>query len=179
MGLFLEIKIRQNGKERWVDASKFLSYMLKEHLVEEASQGGVLPYPDEENKKEIFNMWWNLYDKKRSKKKTYNYWSKNIKSEIISDIMKHTKTYVQGTEKQFRKDPHSYLLNECWEDEIILDSEVIEEEKLKQIEAKREEKYRQQIEEQRKIDEQSADDDWRKEFLSDISKNLKKNKGVE
>ena len=179
MGLFLEIKIRQNGKERWVDASKFLRYMLKEHLVEEASQGGVLPYPDEENKEEIFNMWWNLYDKKRSKKKTYNYWSKNIKSEIISDIMKHTKVYVQGTEKQFRKDPHSYLLNECWEDEIILDPEVIEEEKLKQIEAKREEKYRQQIEEQRKIDEQSADDDWRKEFLSDISKNLKKNKGVE
>ena len=68
MGLFLEIKIRQDGKEKWVDASKFLKYMLKEHLQEEASKGGVLPYPDEENKQQIFEMWWNLYDKKRSKK---------------------------------------------------------------------------------------------------------------
>ena len=178
MGLFLEIRIRQNGEEKWVDASDFLRYMLKEHLVEESSKGGVLPYPDEENKEEIFNLWWNLYDKKRSKKKTMNYWFKNIKLNTISDIMKHTKVYVEGTEKQYRKDPHSYLLNECWEDEIILDPEVIEEQKLKQIETKREEKYKEQIEKQRKIDEDSADDDWRKEFLSSVSNNLR-NKGVE
>jgi hypothetical protein len=178
VGLFLEIKIRQDGKEKWVDATKFLSYMLKEHLVEESSRGGVIPYPDEENKEEVFNLWWNLYDKKRSKKKTMKYWFKNIKSEIISDIMKHTKVYVQGTEKQFRKDPHSYLLNECWEDEIILDPEVIEEEKLKQVERKREEQYKKQIEHQKKIDDDSADDDWRKEFLSSVSNSIK-NKGVE
>ena len=90
--------------------------------------------------------------------------------------MKHTKIYVEGTEKQYRKDPHSYLLNECWKDEIILDPEVIEEQKLKQIEIKREEKYKEQIEKQRKIDEDSADDDWRKEFLSSVSNNLKKKK---
>ena len=178
MGLFLEIKIRQNGKERWVDASKFLSYMLKEHLVEEASQGGGLPYPDEENKEEIFNMWWNLYDKKRSKKKTYNYWSKNIKSEIISDIMKHTKVYVQGTEKQFRKDPHSYLLNECWEDEVILKPEVIEQQKLEYIEKKREEEYIKQKLEQQRIEDESADDEWKQKFLSGLKKDLI-NKGVE
>ncbi len=177
MGLFLEIKIRQDGKEKWVDATKFLSYMLKEHLVEESSRGGVIPYPDEENKEEVFNLWWNLYDKKRSKKKTMKYWFKNIKSEIISDIMKHTKLYVQGTEKKYRKDPHSYLLNECWEDEIILDPEVIEEEKLKQIEQKRDEQYKRQIEHQKKIDEDSADDDWRKEFLSSVSDSIK-NKGA-
>ena len=134
MGLFLEIKIRQDGKERWVDASKFLKYMLKEHLNEESSQGGAIPYPDEENKKEIFEMWWNLYDKKRSKKKTFNYWCKNIKTDLVSDIMKHTKNYIQTTEKQFRKDPHSYLLNECWEDEIILKPEFAEKQKLEYIE---------------------------------------------
>ena len=178
MGLFLEIRIRQNGEEKWVDASDFLRYMLKEHLVEESSKGGVLPYPDEENKEEIFNLWWNLYDKKRSKKKTMNYWFKNIKSEIISDIMKHTKVYIAGTEKQYRKDPHSYLLNECWEDEIILDPEVIEEEKLKQVEEKRENAYKKQLEEQKKINDNAADDNWKQEYLRSISKNLRK-KGVE
>ena len=87
MSMFLEIKVRHDGKERWVDASDFLRYMLKEHLVEESSKGGVLPYPDEENKEEIFNLWWNLYNKKRSKKKTMNYWFKTIKSNTISDII--------------------------------------------------------------------------------------------
>ena len=70
--------------------------MLKEHLQEETSRGGVIPYPDEENKQEVFDIWWNLYDKKRSKKKTFKYWCKNIKTEIISDIMKHTKNYVDS-----------------------------------------------------------------------------------
>ena len=49
MGFFLEIRIRQDGKEKWVDASKFLKYMLKEHLQEESSKGGVIPYPEKEN----------------------------------------------------------------------------------------------------------------------------------
>ena len=92
--------------------------------------------------------------------------------------MKHTKVYVQGTEKQFRKDPHSYLLNECWEDEIILDPEVIEEEKLKQVEEKRENAYKKQLEEQKKINDNAADDNWKQEYLRSISKNLRK-KGVE
>ena len=174
MGLFLEIRIRQNGEEKWVDASDFLKYMLKEHLVEESSKGGVLPYPDEDNKEEIFNLWWDLYDKKRSKIKTRKYWFKNIKSTIISDIMKHTKVYVEGTEKQYRKDPHSYLLNECWEDEIILAPEVIEEEKLKQVEEKRENAYKKQLEEQKKINDNAADDNWKQEYLRSISKNLRK-----
>tara|TARA_R100001594_G_scaffold141541_1_gene187628 strand:+ start:2437 stop:2973 length:537 start_codon:yes stop_codon:yes gene_type:complete len=178
VGLFLEIRIRQNGEEKWVDASDFLNYMLKEHLIEESSKGGVLPYPDEDNKEEIFNLWWDLYDKKRSKIKTRKYWFKNIKSTIISDIMKHTKVYVEGTEKQYRKDPHSYLLNECWEDEIILDPETIQKQKAEQIEEEREKAYKKQLEEQKKIDDDAADDEWKRDFFSGLKKNLK-NKGVE
>ena len=172
MGLFLEIKIRQDGKEKWVDASKFLKYMLKEHLNEESSQGGAIPYPDEENKQQIFEMWWNLYDKKRSKKKTFNYWRKNIKTDLVSDIMKHTKNYVETTEKQFRKDPHSYLLNECWEDEIILKPEFAEKQKLEYIEKKREEEYIKKKQEQKRIYEESADEDWKREFFNGLKKDL-------
>lgn len=178
MGFFLEIRIRQDGKEKWVDASKFLKYMLKEHLQEETSKGGVIPYPDEENKQEVFDIWWNLYDKKRSKKKTFKYWSKNIKSEIVPDIMDHTKKYILTNEKQFRKDPHSYLLNECWQDEIILKPEAAEQQKLEYIEKKREEEYLKQKQEQQKINDNAADDNWKQEFLSGLKKDLR-NKGAE
>ena len=178
MGFFLEIRIRQDGKEKWVDASKFLKYMLKEHLQEESSKGGAIPYPDEENKQEVFDIWWNLYDKKRSKKKTFKYWCKNIKSEIVSDIIDHTKKYILTNEKQFRKDPHSYLLNECWEDEIILKPEVAEKQKLEYIEKKREEDYIRQKQEQQTIDDEAADEDWKKEFLTKLKKDLR-NKGAE
>lgn len=177
MGFFCEIKIRQDGKERYVDASKFFKYMLKEHLHEETSKGGVIPYPDEENKQEVFDLWWNLYDKKRSKKKTFKYWDNNIKSEVVSDIMKHTKDYILSNEKQFRKDPHSYLLNESWKDEIILDPEAIAKQKAEYFEKKREADYKIQKEKQRSLEKDSADDDWLKTYLSGISKNLK-NKGA-
>ena len=177
MGFFLEIKIRQDGKERYVDASKFFNYMIKEHLHEETSKGGVIPYPDEENKQQVFDMWWNLYDKKRSKKKTFKYWCANVKSEIVSDIMKHTKSYVISTEKQFRKDPHSYLLNECWEDEIILEPEAIAKQKAEYLEKKREEEYLKKKQEQQKIDDDAPDDEWRKNFVNSIKTNLK-NKGA-
>ena len=86
--------------------------------------------------------------------------------------MKHTKSYVQTTEKQFRKDPHSYLLNECWEDEIILKPEVAEQQKLEYIERKREEEYLKQKQEQQRIEDESADDDWKQEFFSGLKKDL-------
>ena len=101
----------------------------------------------------------------------------NIKTEIVSDIMKHTKDYVSSTEKQFRKDPYSYLLNECWEDEIILEPEVIEKQKAEYFEKKREEDYKKKKQEQQKIDDNAADDEWRKDFFDSIKSSLR-NKGA-
>ena len=92
--------------------------------------------------------------------------------------MEHTKKYILTNEKQFRKDPHSYLLNECWEDEIILKPEVAEQQKLEYIEKKREEDYIRQKQEQQKIDDEAADEDWKKEFLTKLKKDLR-NKGAE
>lgn len=69
---------------------------------------------------EIFVSWWNLYDKKVDKKKTRAYWHRHVKIGNTAQIMNHTKSYVLAQpEKQFRKDPYSYLYNEAWQNEII------------------------------------------------------------
>ena len=101
-----------------------------------------------------------------------------LTSEITSMIDLWDNEGADSTEKQFRKDPHSYLLNECWEDEVILKPEVIEQQKLEYIEKKREEEYIKQKLEQQRIEDESADDEWKQKFLSGLKKDLI-NKGVE
>ena len=66
-----------------------------------------------------FERWWKLYDKKRGKKQVKKYWLKNIKSEDLDDIVKHTILYVANTDKNFRKDAIRYLRHEAWNDEVI------------------------------------------------------------
>ena len=67
MEMFLEIKIRKNGEEKWVDARKFFKYMIEEYS--KVTYGGkvVEPYPDRVNKffnempKELIEMWSKAY----------------------------------------------------------------------------------------------------------------------
>lgn len=67
-----------------------------------------------------FSEFWDLYDKKRGDKtkleKKYN----GINEEDRKKIMAHVKAYkLAQPDKQFRKDPATYLNNRGWEDEII------------------------------------------------------------
>ena len=65
--MFLEIKIRKNGEEKWVDARKFFKYMIEEYS--KVTYGGkvVEPYPDRVNKffdempEELIEMWSKAY----------------------------------------------------------------------------------------------------------------------
>lgn len=67
-----------------------------------------------------FDDWWDLYDKGRSKAKCKKKWEK-ISQEVREEIMIHTGDYVRATpDKQYRKDPTTYLNNESWNDEIIV-----------------------------------------------------------
>ena len=50
MPLFLEIKIRKNGEEKWVDARKFFDYMIKEYSKVTYKGKSIDPYPDRVNK---------------------------------------------------------------------------------------------------------------------------------
>ena len=65
--MFLEIKIRKNGEEKWVDARKFFKYMIEEYS--KVTYGGkvVEPYPDRVNKffdempEKLIEMWSKAY----------------------------------------------------------------------------------------------------------------------
>ena len=71
------------------------------------------------NEKNPFDRFWDLYDKKVKKEKCETYWSKLKQSEIDA-IFIHLPLYVKSQpDKQFRKDPATYLYNKSWNDEII------------------------------------------------------------
>ena len=65
--MFLEIKIRKDGQEKWVNADKFFDYMIKEYSKVEYDGKKIDPYPDRVNKfyndipQELLNMWAKAY----------------------------------------------------------------------------------------------------------------------
>ena len=67
-----------------------------------------------------FDDFWNLYDKKvGDKQKLSKKWEKIGESER-KKIKSHVESYKEAQpDKQFRKDPQTYLNNQSWNDEII------------------------------------------------------------
>ena len=65
--MFLEIKIRKNGQEQWVDARKFFDYMIKEYSKVKYEGKEVSPYEDRVNKfydnipDNLIQMWRKAY----------------------------------------------------------------------------------------------------------------------
>ena len=83
---------------------------------------------DEDNSS--FDRFWNLYNKKvgRTKcEKLFHNLSENDRNKIFENLP----AYIQATpDKQFRKNPETYLRNSSWEDELIV-KEQQEEKTLK------------------------------------------------
>jgi predicted phage replisome organizer len=70
---------------------------------------------------EQFNIFWNKYNKKRGKEKTYKKFVRLPKSDI-DNILLVVDDYVKTTpDVKYRKDPLTYLNGKHWEDEIIND----------------------------------------------------------
>ena len=65
--MFLEIKIRKDGEEKWVNANKFFEYMVKEYSKVKYDGKKIDPYPDRVNKfydnipEELLKMWAKAY----------------------------------------------------------------------------------------------------------------------
>jgi hypothetical protein len=77
------------------------------------------------NRKELilnisFDTWWDLYDKKvGSKTKLQNKWNK-LTNDQRTQAISHTRQYIIAQpDKQYRKNPDTYLNNESFYDEII------------------------------------------------------------
>lgn len=86
------------------------------HMVNENEDVNI----DKNIDKEGFENFWNLYDKKRGDKtKLLAKWNKLKESEKLA-IMQYIPRYKNAQpDKQFRKDPSTFLNNRAWEDEII------------------------------------------------------------
>jgi hypothetical protein len=80
-----------------------------------------------QNKLELefrFNLFWNAYDKKTGKNKVRQKFDKLKEQEIVK-IMEHVPKYIDSTpDKNFRKDPLTYLNGKHWEDEIIQRTQI-------------------------------------------------------
>ena len=65
--MFLEIKIRKDGTEKWVNADKFFSYMIERYSKVTYKGKSIDPYPDRVNKfyndipRELIDMWAKAY----------------------------------------------------------------------------------------------------------------------
>jgi len=66
-----------------------------------------------------FDDFWELYDKKVNKLDTERKWNKLLQV-TKEEIMNHVDEYVKAVpDKQYRKNPDTYINNQCWNDEII------------------------------------------------------------
>ena len=115
-----EILIRENGGEpKWVAASKLSElFMKKKRKVDSPSPPALIV--------QAFDKWYNLYNKKTTKKQAQKYFYQNIRGKDLFKIMKHTKSYVDQVEKRYRLDPIRYLRNEKFNDEIIFQEKKID-----------------------------------------------------
>jgi len=108
----VEILIREKGGEpRWVNIEKVLGRTR--------TTKAYSPSPPLLEDTKGFGEWYNLYDKKTTKRQAINYWYKNITKEDIPKIMEHTRQYIKDRDKVYRKDPIRYLRDRVFEDEII------------------------------------------------------------
>ena len=80
----LEIPIRENGEVRWVEVDPRL---LKNILTIKSKTS-----PTQQR----FIEWWNLYDKKTTKKESIAYFKKHITDDLFKKIIEHTKEYVKS-----------------------------------------------------------------------------------
>lgn len=69
-------------------------------------------------KNKYFDEFWNIYDKKVDRSKALKLWNGLLETEI-KQILEYVPKYKLATpDKQFRKDPATFLRNRSWENEL-------------------------------------------------------------
>ena len=117
--MFIEVLVRVNGEDKYVDFRKLFDYMIKDKY----DGKKIEPCPDRVTKfkeeRDYFDLFWINYPKKTSKKDAWNFWKKNFGKLPIKVIMEHCKLAYIDTEKEFVPNPYRYLNKELYYDEII------------------------------------------------------------
>ena len=98
---------------------------IKDEYLENDKDNNTLINNTINNINESFEKFWNLYDFKKDRKKCETKW-KYIKQKDHDTIFGHVKKYIESTpNKQYRKNPLTYLNGECWNDEITNNKQQI------------------------------------------------------
>lgn len=83
------------------------------------------------NTNDLFNSFWNGYDKKVGKRETAKIWDRlSLKDQTAA--LGGVNKYKSAREKKYRKDPQRYLSKRVWEDEIEINN-TINTEKIKEL----------------------------------------------
>lgn len=70
-----------------------------------------------------FEAFWNLYDKKVGREKAKKLWDRLTPRQKV-ECLAYVPFYVQAQpDKQYRKNPETFLRNKSWNDEIIIRNE--------------------------------------------------------
>lgn len=91
------------------------------HDVNEVNVNGSLFQEEKFTEKYSFEEFWDLYDKKVNREKTFKAYMK-LSDSVKQQIHTYIPLYKRTRSKQFRKDPYSFIHNKTWLDEIISDS---------------------------------------------------------
>ena len=115
-------RVKGDTPTGWVKGVKELCRDFFEAGVAVGGAAMTSPTTEEEDmqvRTQDFDCWWELYDKKRSREKCQKKFLSMPKKEQRACIAA-TPAYVRSTpDKQYRKDPLTYLNQKSWNDEII------------------------------------------------------------
>lgn len=113
------VKAAKSAKFRWGNANALQTESDSNAIKEKESKGN--KKERKENNEEInslFEKFWGLYDKKQDREKCYKIFSKLAKTEI-EKIFEKLPLYISSTpDKQYRKNPQTWLNGKCWNDEV-------------------------------------------------------------
>ena len=157
MALFLEIKIRKNGEEKWVDARKFIDYMLKEYSKVSYSNTLALPYNDRVNNfysnipEHVVKAWKEAYPNVNIEQEC-----SKAKAWLLSNTSKAKKDYMKFTNNWLAK-----AMQNGGNIPVQLDYKIDKEIKKRNEEMK-----------QAEID--SAPQEWIKQLLKETKENMSK-----
>ena len=156
--MFLEVKVRVNGEEKWVDARKFFDYLVKEYSKVSYQGKSVNPYPHRVNKffdempKELIDMWSKAYP------------NVDIKAEC-EKARAWLLTNTNKAKKDFKGFTNRWLGRACNNGgQTIIKVDKIYEQQQRQVEY------------QREMEKNSATDEEREQAIKSIKEMLKKRK---
>jgi len=111
--MFKEIKIRTEYFDKLNNPEIEIDNILREYFIKLESGA-----TDAE-----FDEFWTLYDKKVGSRTKIKKKFKKLSKKKREAIMKHIVLYKKSQpDKQYRKNPDTYINNESWNDEIIINS---------------------------------------------------------